>query len=166
MFRFESGEANEVTKPGESPNPRSAMLTRTFSGEGYWSMTAPVVQQAGRARGERISMTAPVSQSAVNSGQWVIRFFMPAGRTMKSLPEPNDRRVRLVCVSAETIAVRRFSGSNNHRAITFHTDLLISTLRETGLEPIGMPAAWFYDPPWTLPMLRRNEVAVAVKANL
>ena len=26
----------------------------------------------------------------------------------------------------------------------------------------GDPVVWFYDPPWTLPPLRRNEVAVRV----
>lgn len=30
------------------------------------------------------------------------------------------------------------------------------------LEPDGPPVAWFYDPPWTIPMLRRNEIAVPV----
>jgi hypothetical protein len=38
-------------------------------------------------------------------------------------------------------------------------------LRDKGFEPTGPPAAWFYDPPWTIPMLRRNEVVVPVKPN-
>ena len=29
---------------------------------------------------------------------------------------------------------------------------------------IGDPVAWFYDPPWTLPFLRRNEIAVPVRS--
>jgi len=28
---------------------------------------------------------------------------------------------------------------------------------------VGEPVALFYDPPWTLPFLRRNEVAVRVE---
>lgn len=164
--------AAETTVTGDDEAARSAgfrcLAGYIFGGNHAATeiaMTAPVVQQASRVRGETISMTAPVSQSAVSSDQWVIRFFMPAGRTMKSLPEPNNGEVRLVRVPAETLAVRRFSGSNNHRAISFQTDQLMRTLRDTGFEPIGTPAAWFYDPPWTLPMLRRNEIAVAVQAN-
>jgi SOUL heme-binding protein len=90
---------------------------------------------------------------------------MPAGKTMKSLPKPNNRAVSLVRVPAETVAVRRFSGSRSRRAVASQTAQLMRALRETGFEPVGTPAAWFYDPPWTLPMLRRNEVAVAVKTD-
>ena len=56
-------------------------------------------------------MTAPVSQRSRADGEWVIRFFMPADKTMESLPAPNDAAVKLVTVPAETVAVRRFTGN-------------------------------------------------------
>jgi hypothetical protein len=129
------------------------------------AMTAPVAQQADAVRGETSSMTAAVSESAVSNGKWVIRFFMPAGKTIKSLPQPDDRTVLLVPVPPETVAVRRFSGSAGPDAVAFQTAQLMRTLREKGLEPVGTPAAWLYDPPWTVPMLRRNEIAVTVKGD-
>jgi hypothetical protein len=128
------------------------------------AMTAPVAQQDGAVRGEKISMTAPVSENAASNGEWLIRFFMPAGKSITSLPQPNDQAVRLVTVPAETVAVRRFSGSISPRAVASQTAELVRTLRDEGFEPIGTPAAWFYDPPWTIPMLRRNEIAIPVES--
>lgn len=127
------------------------------------AMTAPVAQQSGGDRGEKIAMTAPVSQRASDGGQWVVRFFMPAEKTMESLPQPNNPAVRLVALPPETVAVRKFSGSRGRNAVASQTAALLGTLRETGFEPIGAPSAWFYDPPWTLPMLRRNEIAIPVQ---
>lgn len=111
-------------------------------------------------------MTAPVAQEAGADGEWVIRFFMPAEKTMESLPQPNDPAVPLVTVGAETVAVRRFSGSRSHDAVASQTARLMTTLRAKRFELAGIPAAWFYDPPWTVPMLRRNEIAVPVKEHL
>jgi len=37
---------------------------------------------------------------------------------------------------------------------------LLNTLRDNGFTTDGEPFNWFYDPPWTLPFRRRNEVAV------
>jgi SOUL heme-binding protein len=129
------------------------------------AMTAPVAQQPGSTHGEKIAMTAPVSQRARADGEWVIRFFMPADKTMESLPEPDDDAVKLVTVAPETVAVRHFTGSRSQRAIAAQTDELMRALRDNGFEPTGTAAAWFYDPPWTVPMLRRNEIVVAVKPN-
>ena len=82
----------------------------------------------------------------------MIRFFMPAGKPFESLPQPNDQAVRLVTVPAETVAVRRFSGSTGSGAVARETAQLRRTLQETGFVPIGAPVSWFYDPPWTLPV--------------
>jgi hypothetical protein len=128
------------------------------------AMTAPVAQH-GAVRGQKIPMTAPVSESATGEGEWLIRFFMPAGKSLDSLPLPNDQAVQLVAVPAETVAVRRFSGSTSAQAVARETARLRRTLNETGFEPIGEPAAWFYDPPWTLPLLRRNEIAIQVESH-
>ncbi|ORB86191.1 heme-binding protein [Mycobacterium kansasii] len=129
------------------------------------AMTAPVSQQrAGAATGgaQRIAMTAPVAQQAGRDGTWMIRFFMPAKWTLDDLPTPDDESVELVEVPAQEYAVLRFSGDRGSRAVASRTDELLRRLDGTGYAPAGAPVAWFYDPPWTVTCLRRNEVAVPV----
>jgi hypothetical protein len=123
------------------------------------SMTAPVSQQAG----DEIAMTAPVAQSRNNRGQWTIRFFMPSKWTMETLPQPDDDKVSLVEVPGETVAVLRFSGDRSPKAVAEHADRLRKTLRDKDIEAAGEPVAWFYDPPWTLPFRRRNEIAIPLR---
>jgi hypothetical protein len=125
------------------------------------SMTAPVGQQSAH---DEIAMTAPVAQSRNAADRWTIRFFMPSKWTMETLPQPDDDHVRLVTVPGETVAVLRFSGDRGADAVAQRTDQLRKTLRENAVEPTGEPVAWFYDPPWTLPFRRRNEIAIPVAA--
>ena len=125
------------------------------------SMTAPVGQQSDH---DEIAMTAPVAQSRNADDRWTIRFFMPSKWTMETLPQPDDDHVRLVTVPGETVAVLRFSGDRGADAVAQRTDQLRKTLRENAVEPTGEPVAWFYDPPWTLPFRRRNEIAIPVAA--
>jgi SOUL heme-binding protein len=127
------------------------------------AMTAPVAQQARNKQGETIAMTVPVSQEATGTGEWVIRFFMPADKSLETLPEPDDVEVRLVNLPPQTIAVRRFTGSTSRSAVASQTAELLNTLRDVGFAAIDTPNAWFYDPPWTIPALRRNEIAVPVE---
>lgn len=118
------------------------------------AMTAPVAQSRS------IGMTAPVSQSRAGSGEWRVRFFMPAGSTIASLPVPNNAAVALVEAPPETVAVLRYSGTPTRAAVADADARLLSGLAGTGLRIDGPPFAWFYDPPWTIPALRRNEAVV------
>ena len=124
------------------------------------AMTAPVAQ--ARDTGHKIAMTAPVAQERAAPGGWTIRFFMPAGRTMQTLPAPNDINVKLVPLPAETFAVLRFSGTPTPEAVAREDARLLRGLAGSGWSVAGATVAWFYNPPWTLPPLRRNEVAVPV----
>lgn len=121
------------------------------------AMTAPVAQTS-----EPIAMTAPVAQESVAAGRWRIRFFMPARYTMATLPRPNDPEVRIVELPAQQVAVLRFSGDRSAAAVAMQQRRLLAALAATSWRADGTPSAWFYDPPWTLPAARRNEVAVAV----
>lgn len=125
------------------------------------AMTAPVAQ-AGDGRSQSIAMTAPVAQGAVGQDRWTIQFFMPSEYTMASLPVPRDPSVVLAVVPAETYAVLRFSGLGSARAVAEKEAELDAALTGSGWAAAGDPVVWFYDPPWTLPPLRRNEVAVRV----
>lgn len=123
------------------------------------AMTAPVSQQRSA---EKIAMTAPVAQTGSADGRWTVRFFMPSTWSMETLPTPDDEDVRLVRVPPETVAVVRFSGDRSPSAVARRTEELTRTLRDNGIEPAGDAVAWFYDPPWTLPFRRRNEVAIPI----
>ncbi|HRJ64255.1 SOUL family heme-binding protein [Brevundimonas sp. UBA2416] len=125
------------------------------------AMTAPVAQ-AGEGPSQSIAMTAPVAQGAVGQDRWTIQFFMPSEYTMASLPVPRDPAVVLAVVPAETYAVLRFSGLGSARAVAEKEAELDAALTGSGWTSAGDPVVWFYDPPWTLPPLRRNEVAVRV----
>jgi SOUL heme-binding protein len=123
------------------------------------AMTAPVETTAGR----NIEMTAPVETSADQSGKMTMRFFLPTDITPSNAPVPNDTRVRLVEIPAQTIAALRFSGSWTAEAITEKQNELIGKLKGTMWATIDRPFVFFYDPPFTLPPLRRNEAAVLVR---
>ena len=125
------------------------------------AMTAPVGLQRIGGDGVKIAMTAPVATSETEQG-WLIRFFMPAKWTMESLPAPDDQRVHLRAVAPESVAVLRFSGDRGPKAVAARTDELTRTLLDNGIEPVGDAVAWFYDPAWTLPFRRRNEIAIPV----
>ena len=78
-------------------------------------------------------------------------------------PEPEDPRVRIVRLSAQTFAVLRFSGFGRKGDVAAKTAELTAALEASPWRPAAAPTSYFYDPPWTLPFLRRNEVAVAVE---
>ncbi|OBK15726.1 SOUL family heme-binding protein [Mycobacterium asiaticum] len=127
------------------------------------AMTAPVAQQS--QRGAKIAMTSPVAQQESAAGSWVIRFFMPSDKTIDSLPEPEDSAIRMVTVPPQTVAVRRFAGSADSNDVAEQTAKLVETLEHFGFEMLDTPQTWFFDPPWTLPPLRRNEIAVPVRSD-
>lgn len=128
------------------------------------AMTAPVAQagEGAPGRSQSIAMTAPVAQGAVGQDRWTIQFFMPSEYTMANLPVPRDPAVVLAMVPAETYAVLRFSGLGSARAVAEKEAELDAALTGSGWTSAGDPVVWFYDPPWTLPPMRRNEVAVRV----
>ena len=105
-----------------------------------------------------IAMTAPVTQNPAASG-WTIQFILPSD--LGAAPTPRDAAVRIVTAPPATVAVLRFSGVGTQSTIEARQAELMASL-PPGWRATGRPAAWFYDPPWTIPPLRRNEVAVAV----
>jgi hypothetical protein len=121
-------------------------------------MTAPVTQQAS---GEKIAMTAPVMQEVV-SDLWKIRFVMPASYRLETLPAPNDKAVNLVALPPQRYAVVRFSGLATEKTIAANKHLLSETLAKHHITAEGGETLAFYDPPWTLPFLRRTEILVKV----
>jgi hypothetical protein len=120
------------------------------------AMTAPVVQEPAS---EKIAMTAPVLQTE-SGGAWQVRFVMPSEYTLDTLPSPNDDRVTLRELPAERVAAHRFSGFRGEEKLARETADLEAWIAAKGYSAIGAPSFAFYDPPWTLWFLRRNEILI------
>lgn len=121
------------------------------------AMTVPVIQQ-----GTKIPMTAPVLQQ--KTGQfWTVRFVMPAEFSLNTLPKPNNKNITLLEVPAKKYAVIRFSGMYTKSNLDNHEALLKKFILNNQLKQIGEPIYAYYNPPWILPFLRRNEIMIEVE---
>ena len=159
--------AAEVTVTGERSEAISAgfrlLAGYIFGGntkKQSIAMTAPVTQAATES--EKIAMTAPVTQSGGESG-WTVRFIMPQGYTLETLPTPNDTKVKLVLLAPARVAVVKFSGLAKEPDIIEQTELLNAFITQQKLTPTGPATLARYDPPWTLWFLRRNEIMIPVQ---
>ena len=108
-------------------------------------------------------MTTPVETRTTGAGRFAMRFFLPGEFTLATAPKPLDARVRLVELPEETLAALAFGGRAPPDEVSRRKRELMETLKPSAWRPAGEPVALFYDPPFALPFLRRNEVAVAVE---
>ncbi len=128
------------------------------------SMTAPVTMQLKTNRGndesKKIAMTAPVSMQQYN-GKWRVQFTMPSQYTIQTLPKPNNPNIEIKEVPRQTYGVIKFSGLAGSEKVAKKTEELQSWMQSQSLNIIGTPELARYNPPWTLPFMRRNEVMIA-----
>ena len=138
------------------------------------SMTAPVAMQFEAKQSatkkndsnesQKIAMTAPVSikqEQHQNDGKWRVQFTMPSQYTMQTLPKPNNPDIAIIEVPPQTYGVIKFSGLAGSEKVAAKTAELQSWMQTQKLNVTGTPELARYNPPWTLPFMRRNEVMIA-----
>jgi len=143
----------EVLRPG---------TRRKSLSEGFGPLAGYIF--ARERQGERISMTAPVTQARAGAGNWAVRFFMPAEYRLEELPEPAGPGVRLREVPARRVAVVRFSGRTTDEKVAARESELRSWMTARGLSPASVPTYAYYNDPLTPGFVRRNEVMLEVAA--
>jgi hypothetical protein len=104
-------------------------------------------------------MMAPVTQMGEGIS-WQVRFVMPARYTVATLPKPNDPAVKIRKIEGKRFAVIRFSGLAGEESLKRQTDRLTKFVMAKKLVPASSPIYAFYNPPWTLPFMRRNEIMI------
>ena len=126
-------------------------------------------QAINSATSEKISMTVPVTiEPQMNAGsmetskQWLVKFIMPSQYTLATIPKPKNSAVNLREVPSKRYAVLKYSGFNFQSKVQSKTQEAIEWVAKRNLQVIGQPQLSRYDPPWTLPMLRRNEVMIEI----
>jgi len=127
------------------------------SGDEKVAMTAPVRQETVAAE---IAMTAPVTQTSAGSDQWRVAFYLPAQYTAETAPRPLDERVKRISVTGGLVAAIRFSGRWTDNNFDRHLSKLKAHLSDAGWTAAGAPIYAYFNDPFTLPPLRRNEIQI------
>lgn len=124
----------------------------------------------GNDKSAKIAMTAPVQQmpdepvDPESPGRfrdlesWTVSFVMPRSWTLETLPRPNDSRISLRPVPGKRFVVIRYSGLAHADKIDRKTAELEGYAAKHALRASGPPLLAFYNPPWTPPFMRRNEI--------
>lgn len=107
----------------------------------------------------QIAMTAPVVQQKSKAG-YDVSFVMPDG--MQDVPKPLGPDMRIEQVPGQLMAAKRFSGSASDELFERKAAELVAAVQKAGFEIVGEVQYARYNGPWTPPILRRNEVLVAV----
>ena len=130
----------------------------SIDGSSKIDMTAPVVVEPVS---EIINMTAPVITEGINN-EWVVSFVMPKEYSLSTLPKPNNKNITITSLPAEKYAVIIFSGLVRKSNYDEQVKLLKKFILKKNLKTIGLIQIARYNPPWTLPFFRRNELMIRI----
>ena len=109
----------------------------------------------------KLRMSIPVTQQKIGDG-WKIRFMLTQTSDLNDLPQPNNQLVKLLSIPRKKFAAIRFSGIANDEKLQRYTTQLREFAASHKWPLDDRPILAFYNPPWTLPFLRRNEVLFEV----
>ncbi|XP_044977698.1 heme-binding-like protein At3g10130, chloroplastic [Hordeum vulgare subsp. vulgare] len=155
------------TKPAEAIAMTAPVITSSSSGSGEAepiAMTAPVITSS---EPEPVAMTVPVLTAEgreEQTGKVTMQFLLPS-KYAKAVeaPRPTDERVVLREVPERKYAVVRFSGLAGDKVVAEKAEGLKAALHKDGHVVTGPFVLSRYNPPWTLPPLRTNEVMFPVQ---
>ncbi|XP_015089003.1 heme-binding-like protein At3g10130, chloroplastic isoform X1 [Solanum pennellii] len=130
------------------------------------AMTTPVITRRTQSDGEKMEMTTPViTKRAEDQEKWRMSFVMPS-KYGSDLPLPKDTSVTIKEVPRKTVAVVAFSGFVNDEEVKARESRLRTALKgdaEFQVKDGALVEVAQYNPPFTLPFTRRNEISLEVE---
>lgn len=113
---------------------------------------------------EKIAMTVPViAEGKGDKKTWLIQFVMPKQYTIDTLPKPNNPQVKLVQIGSQKLAVIRFTGFVSDDKVQEKTAELMAWIKSRNEIAQGNPRLARYNPPWSIPWMRRNEILIPIQ---
>jgi len=129
------------------------------TGKEQIAMTAPVQE----TEPEKIAMTVPVLETENSSTVRSISFVMPSKYTIENIPKPNNKRVVLREVPQQRVAALSFSWGSGAGRVASKKEELLDLLKRDSAITTGTPYGAFYNPPFTPPFMKRNEILITIE---
>ena len=116
-------------------------------------------------KNQEIKMTAPVTQIEKN-GNMTMQFYLPSEFDESNVPNPSNSEVKILNMKGGYFAAITYSGRASDKNFLKHKKILENQLKEDNIKILSPPIRATYNSPFTLPMLRRNEVMFEIERNI
>ena len=155
---YEVVKENKIYEIRKYPN-RLVIETNSVQGNGFRKLFNYI--SGNNKENEEIKMTVPVTQEIKNENM-TMQFYLPSKFNKDNAPKPVDSEVKILTIEGGYYAVIEYSGRSSDKNFLKNKDILDKALKQDNLLVLSPPIRASYNSPFTLPILKRNEVMYRV----
>ena len=155
---YEIVKENKIYEIRKYPN-RLVIETNSVQGNGFRKLFNYI--SGNNKDNEEIKMTVPVTQEIKNENM-TMQFYLPSKFNKDNAPKPVNSEVKILTIEGGYYAVIEYSGRSSDKNFLKNKDILDKALKQDNLLVLSPPIRASYNSPFTLPMLKRNEVMYRV----
>ena len=155
---YEVVKENKIYEIRKYPS-RLVIETNSVQGNGFRKLFNYI--SGNNKENEEIKMTVPVTQEIKNENM-TMQFYLPSKFNKDNAPKPVDSEVKILTIEGGYYAVIEYSGRSSDKNFLKNKDILEKALKQDNLLVLSPPIRASYNSPFTLPILKRNEVMYRV----
>ena len=134
---------------------RLVIETNSIEGNGFRKLFNYI--SGNNEENQEVKMTVPVTQE-IKNGSMTMQFYLPLKFNKDNAPKPSNSDIKILNIEGGYYAVIKYSGRSSDKNFLKNKDILEKQLKQDNITIISPPIRASYNSPFTLPMLKRNEV--------
>jgi len=138
---------------------RLVIETNSVKGNGFRKLFNYI--SGNNEKNQEIKMTVPVTQE-IKNGNMTMQFYLPSKFNKDNAPKPSNSEIKVSTIEGGYYAAIKYSGRSSDKNFLKNKDILEKELKQDNIIILSPPIRASYNSPFTLPMLKRNEVMYKV----
>ena len=134
---------------------RLVIETNSIEGNGFRKLFNYI--SGNNEESQEIKMTVPVTQE-IKNGSITMQFYLPLKFNKDNVPKPSNSDIKILNIEGGYYAVIKYSGRSSDKNFLKNKNILEKQLKQDNITIISPPIRASYNSPFTLPILKRNEV--------
>ena len=134
---------------------RLVIETNSIEGNGFRKLFNYI--SGNNEKNQEIKMTVPVTQE-IKNGNMTMQFYLPLKYNKDNAPKPSNSDIKILTIEGGYFAVIKYSGRSSDKNFLKNKDILEKLLKQDNITILSPPIRASYNSPFTLPILKRNEV--------
>ena len=134
---------------------RLVIETNSIEGNGFRKLFNYI--SGNNEESQEIKMTVPVTQE-IKNGSMTMQFYLPLKFNKDNAPKPSNSDIKILNIEGGYYAVIKYSGRSSDKNFLKNKNILEKLLKQDNITIKSPPIRASYNSPFTLPMLKRNEV--------